>query len=728
MKSSKFFLIALLSTTIAVAQNKNVTIDDICTNYTFYEKVPEQVKSSTDGIHFTKTTDDTKIEQFEYATGAKTATLIDLSEIKDCPIEWIDSYQISNDGMRILIRTNTEQVYRRSFTAEYYIYDVKYKSLEPISEHKPQQMAELSPNGQMVAFVFENDIYIKKLAYNSESAVTTDGKINKIINGIPDWVYEEEFSFNKAFEWSNDSQELAYIRFDETNVKEYSFPLYKASYPEYTDNATYPGQYTYKYPKAGQDNSTVSVNVFNVRERTTKTMNVGDDKNIYIPRIKWTLDAGKLAIVKMNRRQNQLDILVANTASTVCNTLFTDRNKCYIEEVALNNIIFLPNGKNFVYLSEKDGYSHIYLYSMNGALVRQLTKGSYDVINILGYNEKYNTLFYQAAKKLPTQREIYSISLDGKTDLCLTKRAGTNNAIFSNGCKYFINNYSDTKTPLISTICDSKGNTLRTIEDNKELVAKIKYYNIEPKEFISFTTNDGVELNGWIIKPQNFDTSKQYPVLMVQYSGPNSQEVLDRWDIGWEQTLASQGYVVACFDPRGTGARGESFRKCTYQKLGKYESDDQISAANYLAALPYIDANRIGIWGWSFGGFMSSLCMCKSDVFKMGIAVAPVINWRYYDTIYTERYMRTPSENPSGYDDNSPIYHADNLSGRLFLIHGSADDNVHYQNQMEFVDKLVNSGKQFDMFTYPNRNHSIYGGPVRQHLYTMMLNYVKTNL
>lgn len=708
---------------------KDITIADICKDYTFWAQSPDNLTPTADGLHYTLIVNDKRIEKYEYTTGRCVDTLVNLDLVRDCPaIDGIDGYEVSADEQRVLLRTATRRVYRHSFEAEYFVYETRYNTLEPLSSNKPQRMAAFSPNGQMVAFVYDNDLYIKKLAYRSESAVTTDGKPNKVINGLPDWVYEEEFGFKKAFEWSDDSRELAFIRFDESEVHEYEFPVYKASHPQRTECELYPGTYRYKYPKAGEANSKVSVHVYNVRERTIKTMDIGTETDIYVPRIFWTRTPERLGIVRLNRRQNQMEMLIANTASTVCNAIYTDRNKCFVDESALSGFIFLPDGKHFVCTSEADGYNHIYLYTMNGVLVRNLSPGNFDVTKLLGFNSRTSTVFYQAAKTSPAEREIYAATLDGKRTTCLTTGRGTHNAQFGREGLYFVDTYSSTTTPPVTTICNDKGKILRTIEDNAELRNRLKDFNISPKEFFSFETPDGISLNGYMVRPLNFDASRKYPVLMVQYSGPNSQEVLDKWDIDWEQTLAAEGYIVACIDPRGTGARGEEFRKCTYQKLGRYESDDQIAAARHLGSLPYVDASRIGIWGWSYGGFMSTLCMCRSDVFRMGIAVAPVVNWRFYDSIYTERYMRTPQENPSGYDDNSPIEHAQNLHGRLLLVHGTADDNVHYQNQMELVDRLVQSGKQFDMFTYPNRNHSIYGGNVRYHLYTMMLEYVKEKL
>ncbi len=711
------------------AQKKNITLEDLNKNYTFYPHSVSGLKSTKDGDSYTAIEErGTQIVKYSYATGKEESTLLDLAKIEDCPLKYIDGYELSEDESKVLLYTNTERIYRHSFKANYYVYDFKLREIKPLSTGK-QQVATFSPNGDMVAFVKDNDIYINKLKFGTEARITTDGKFNEILNGIPDWVYEEEFSFNKALEWSPSSTELAYIKFNESEVKQFAFPVYKGSHPSYEENALYPGEYEFKYPKAGETNATVEVNVFHIKNRTTKTMKVDDSGEYYIPRIRWTKQEGKLALLKLNRLQNQFDLLIANTASGVCKTIFTDRNQYYIDESVLDNLQFLDGGNYFVYVGEIDGYNHIHLYSMAGTKIKQITKGNWDVTEFYGYEAKKKLFYYQAAEKSATQREVYATTIDGKKTTKLSVQDGTNSADFSNNFKYYINYFSSAATPTLVTLHNQNGKQLRVLEDNKTLTSTLSQYNVAKKEFITLKTSEGVELNAWIVKPINFDANKTYPLLMTQYSGPNSQQVLDQWSIGWEQYLASEGYIVACVDPRGTGARGEEFRKCTYMNLGKYESDDQIEAAKYLGSLPYIDASRIGIWGWSFGGFMSCSCLSKGDgVFKIGIAVAPVTNWRYYDSIYTERYMRRPQENANGYDENSPINMANNLSGRLFIIHGTADDNVHFQNTMEYVDQLVQSGKQFDMFVYPNRNHSIYGGNTRMHLYNMMSDYVKRNL
>ncbi|MCU4163519.1 S9 family peptidase [Carboxylicivirga caseinilyticus] len=727
MRKLFYLMIFLALPALVFAQKKTVTLDDFTTKGTFYARSVYGLTSMNDGIHFTTLEEGSKIEKYEYKSGKKVATILDLKSIDNCPVKYIDGYELNADETKVLFYTNSEKIYRHSFRADYYIYDLVHKELNPLSENGKQQVASFSPNGEMVAFVRENNLFLKKLKFGTESAITEDGEYNSIINGAPDWVYEEEFSFNKAYDWSPNSQEIAFIRFDESKVKEYSFPVYQGSNPTHEENALYPDQYRFKYPKAGEENATVSVHVFNIKNRTTKTMDIGDETDIYIPRVRFTYTEGKLGIMKFNRHQNQFDLMIANTASGICNTIFTDRNEYYIGEGVLDNLQFTEDNKYFVYVGEIDGYNHIHLYTMAGAKVAQVTKGEWDVTDYLGYDVNKKLFYYQAAAKSPLQREVYAISADGKKKIKFSDKEGTNSASFSKGFKYYINNFSNTTTPTLVTLHDGSGKLVRVLKDNADLKSRVEGYQLSPKEFFTFKTTEGVELNGWMVKPLNFDPNKEYPLLMVQYSGPNSQQVLDKWSIGWEQYLATEGYMVACVDPRGTGARGEEFRKCTYLNLGEIESHDQIEAAKYFGGLPYVDASRIGIWGWSYGGYMSAMCLSKSDVFKIGIAVAPVTSYRYYDSVYTERYMRTPKENPKGYE-NCPMNLAKDVKGRLFLIHGTADDNVHYQNTIEYVDRLVQAGIQFDMFSYTNRNHSIYGGNTRSHLYRMKADYILRNL
>ncbi|WP_291860245.1 S9 family peptidase [Marinilabilia sp.] len=729
------FTILLLTTIlfgqVSVSQTRQIRLEDLTKERVFKAEKIDGLRSMQDGLHYTALEEGgTTIVKYSYKTGEAVEVVFDIENIKRNPseVERIAGYEFSPDETKILVHNNVERIYRHSFLANYYVYDRKYRELVPLEEEGKQQVPAFSPDSYKIAYVRNNNIYLKKLRFGTTSAITEDGEENLIINGIPDWVYEEEFGYNRAFEWSPDSEDLAYVKFDESEVKEFSFPLYKSSHPIREQYALYPGQYKFKYPKAGEANSKVSVHVFNVKNRTTKTMDIGVMDDVYVPRLRWSFNPDKLGVVKMNRMQNNLELFVANPASGVANVLLTVREDKFISENVLDNIQFLPDGEHFVYVGQDDGYNHIYLYSMAGIQVRQLTKGEWDVTDYYGYDADEELFYFQAARESPLKREVYAVDFDGKEIVRLTPDDGFNSADFSNHFKYFVNTWSSAADVPVVSVFEADGKPVRVVDDNSELAERLAAYAIPQKEFFQFETSEGIQLNGYMIKPLDFDEQNKYPVLMSQYSGPNSQEVQDKWGINWEQYLASNGYLVVSVDGRGTGARGEEFQKATYMKLGRLESDDQIETARYLGSLSYVDDSRIGIWGWSFGGYMSSICLSRSDLFKVGIAVAPVTNWRYYDTIYTERFMRKPQQNPGGYDDNSPINMADNLSGRLFLIHGSADDNVHFQNTMEYAEQLIQAGKQFDMFVYPNRNHSIYGGNSRHHLYTMMSQYIFDNL
>lgn len=729
MKKFVLTITFLLQIILLNAQYKELTLEDFTVKHTFTPQNRSDARSMKDGIHYTVLEENgTKIVKYAYATGKKATVIAEIPKLKETPIHSILDYQLSDDETKLLVYTQRKNIYRRSFVANYYVIDIQRREIEPLSESGQEQVATFSPDGYKVAYVKKNNMYIKNLRFGTTTQITQDGEFNKIINGVPDWVYEEEFAYNKAFDWSPNSEEIAYVKFDETEVNEFSFPLYHASFPALTENELYPGEYSFKYPKAGLKNSKVSVHVYHLKNRTTKTMDLGKDTDSYIPRIKWTTQPNQLAIVRLNRLQNNLDLIIANPASEVTRVIFTDRNKHYISESSLDNIHFINNSQNFVYVGELDGYNHIHLYTIAGSKVRQVTNGNWDVTDYYGYNEKLGQFFFQAAAESPMQREVYSIRQDGTKMTRLTPMDGFNQALFSSNMSYFIHEYSNTSTPPVITVVNSAGKELRVVEENNALKEKIKQYQLPKKEFFAFTDENGIELNGWIIQPTNFNSSQQYPLFMTQYSGPNSQEVLDRWRLDWNSFLATKGYVVACVDGRGTAARGEEFTKQVYMQLGHLESDDQISAAKYLTTLPYINKERVGIWGWSFGGYITTLAMSKSDLFRTGIAVAPITDWKFYDTAYTERFMRTPKENPKGYALTSALELAPNLHGKLFLIHSTADDNVHVQNTYEYVDKLIQADKQFDMFIYPNRNHSIYGGNTRKHLYQMMFNYLEENL
>ncbi len=708
---------------------KRITLEDIQVYGTFRPETVSGLRSMNDGLYYTTMEDGTRIVKYSYKNGEEAGVVFDLSKIKNAQIKSFSSYEFSDDETKILLMTQKQSIYRHSFTAEYYIWNSVTGELTALSEKGRQQVATFSPDGERVAFVRDNNLFIKSLKFGTENQVTYDGKKNGIINGIPDWVYEEEFSYNKAFAWSPDSKFLAYTRFDETNVKEFPITIFKGEYPSLDENDQYPSTYTYKYPKAGQNNSVVSVKVYELKSKTSVTVDLGEDTDIYIPRVKWTADAADLAVMRLNRRQNQMDVLLANPYTGDTRSFFTEKNDRYISEDFLDDFVFLPDNDYFVVNSERNGYSQLYLYNRQGFFVRQLTDGKFDVTGFYGFDSKKKLFYYQAAKESPLRREVYYVSLDGKKQGKLSAEEGTNEADFSTGFKYYINYYTNIQTPNTVTLHSSDGKLIRTLEDNRKLLDKVAQYNISPKEFFTFTTSEGVTLNGWMIKPEGFDPAKKYPVVMTQYSGPNSQQVLDTWSVDWYNYLAQEGFLVACVDPRGTGARGEDFRKITYMQLGKYESDDQIEAAKYLGSLPYVDKGNIAIWGWSYGGFMSLLCLEKGgDIFKAGIAVAPVTHYKFYDSVYTERYMRTPKENPDGYNDNSPMKNPKGITGHLLIIHGSADDNVHLQNTMEFTEELVQAGIPFDMAIYTNRNHGLYGGNTRLHLYQKMTSFFENQL
>ncbi|WP_299580145.1 S9 family peptidase [uncultured Sunxiuqinia sp.] len=722
-----FFLFLTLGLP-SIAQ-KTLTLADFYQQHTFNQKSVNGLYSSANGLYCTVLENNKQIVKYNYKDGKKVETVFDLDKLENAPIKYFSAYSFSLDETKILLTTERENIYRHSYKANYYVWNSVTEELVELSAKGKQQEATFSPDGERIAFVRDNNLFIKTLRFGTENQVTTDGKKNEIINGVPDWVYEEEFSFSKAFAWSPDSKFLAYIRFDETEVKEYSMKKFQGKSPALSENETYPGEYVYKYPKAGEKNSVVSVFAYDIKSKTKVEVDLGEETDIYVPRIKWTADANDLAIFRLNRRQNEINILFANPFTGDSRLFYSEKNERYLSEDFLDDFIFLPNNDYFVVNSERDGYSHLYLYDRQGFEVRQLTQGEFDVTDFYGFDHKKKIFYYQAAKKSPMQREIYYTSLDGKKQGMLSQQEGTNKATFSSGFQYFINEFTNLETPKTFSLYDNSGKLVRVLEDNNELKQKVAEYDISPKTFFSFETSEGISLNGWMIKPLNFDESKQYPVVMTQYSGPNSQQVRDEWSVSWYNYLAQEGFLVVCVDPRGTGARGQDFRKITYMQLGKYESDDQVEAARYLTTLPYVDKNNISIWGWSYGGFMTLLSMEKGgDLFKAGIAVAPVSNFKFYDTVYTERFMRTPMENPDGYEDNAPLNHAEDITGHLLLVHGSADDNVHLQNSMEMSEALVQASVQFDMAIYTNRDHGIYGGNTRMHLYQRMTDFLKRNL
>lgn len=685
--------------------------------------------SMTDGEHYTLMVKNRAVVKYNYKTGATVDTIFSVTKLKNSPIKKIDGYEFSPNEAKLLVYTNVKQRYRRTFTADYYVYDVKRNEITQLSENGSQEVPLFSPDSRYIAFARENNLYLKNLDFNSESAITKDGKIGSIINGTPDWVYEEEFAATRYFEWSPDSKMLAFVRFDESKVPEYSFPMYIDKSADKTALTLYPSTVNFKYPKAGQNNSVVSVCVYDDYYKSVKTMKLADsDQEFYIPRIKWTSTNDQLAIFKLNRNQTRLDMFFANPKSTLSKLILKQEDKYYVDYENIDYMHFTADNKYFIGVSEQDGYRHAYKYGINGTVVKQLTKGAWDLTNVYGYDEAKKVLYYQSAEVSPTQRDVYSVDDNGKKTR-LTDGKGTHTANFNSTFTSFVDNASSIQMPNVYTLRNTAGSSVRVLENNADIVAKFNAANLPAKEFFSFTTSENVKLNGWMVKPAKFDSNKKYPVLLVQYSGPDSQEALNRWKIDWEYYLATQDYIVVCVDGRGTGARGAEFRKCTYQQLNILETKDQVETAKYMGNQSYVDKNRIGIWGWSYGGTMALFCMTTGEnVFKAGIAVAPVTDYRLYDSAYAERFMRRPQENFKGYDKSSALLRADKLQGKLLIIHGSADDNVHVQNTMLYVNKLVEADKQFEMQIYTDKNHSILGEQTRRHLYTRMSEFLFKNL
>lgn len=722
MKRTILSLITGLIITALVAQEaeKTFTLENVIKRNAFRAEGIHGLESLADGQHYCSV-EKGNILVFAYKTGRLTDTLVANRELipegAEEPLS-LRSYTLSRDERKVLIPVETESIYRWSQKSNYYIWDLDKKQLTALSVNGKQRLADFSPDGTKVAFVRDNDIYLKDLIGGAETRITNDGKDRHIINGTTDWVYEEEFGFTKGFFWSPDGSMIAYYRFDESGVKEYEMQMWGALYPE---------MYRYKYPKAGEANSVVTIHVYDLTTGRSSSVDLGEDSDQYIPRIKWTERPGMLAVQRMNRLQNRLEILLADATTGESKVVYREENKYYID---ITDHLTFTDRDHFIITSEADGYNHIYYHHLDDGPVKQLTAGTWDVTALTGYDSKRKLVFFQAASSSPLNREVMSVDLDGKMNI-LSSRQGWNEADFSSNYDYFINTFSDANTPPYITVNNSRGKEVRVVETNEALAAKLAEYGYREREFFTIPAADGLELNAWKILPAGFTPERQYPVLMYVYGGPGSQTVENNWGGGylWYQYLASQGIICISVDNRGTGARGEEFKKMTYLQLGKYETIDQIAAAEHLASLPWVDAGHIGIFGWSYGGFMSTLCMTKgSGIFDVGIAVAPVTNWKYYDNIYTERFMRTPAENPEGYSDNSPINFVDSLKGEYLLIHGTADDNVHVQNAIDLVTALVEADKQFEMQFYPNKNHGIYGGNTRYHLYTRMTEFLLQNL
>lgn len=720
--------IIFITTTLFIFLNsiaQDLSVENIWKEYQFFGANVDGFRSMNDGNYFTKITEingENGITKHSFTNYQGEGNIIvspnDL--LWDGSILQFEDYFFNKDESKVLLTTATQKIYRHSFAAVYYQYDINTKKLEPLDrQHEPQTLTEYSPDGKKVSYIFENNIFVKDLETGKVNQITKDGKRNEIINGTTDWVYEEEFAIIQAYGWSPDSKHIAFLRFDESEVKEFTMTYYKDLYPDY---------YTFKYPKAGEDNSKVTAHIYSFDGNQIQLINLGEYE--YVPRLKWSGKSNQLILQTLNRHQNHLKyhLIEINGGKPASKVFFEEKSDTYVE--IDNNLLILNDGNSILRTSEASGFNHIYKLGFDGTS-QQITTGNWDVIEFLGIDDKNTTIYYTSAENGPIYKSIYKIGTNGKKKMLISSEKGYNEAEFSNGMKFFIKTHSDANTPPVFTLCDNNGKEINVLENNFQLKETLKEYRLTKKEFVTFKGAE-TTLNGWIMKPVDFDSTKKYPVYITIYGGPGANTVDDTWggmDYMYHQLLTQKGYIVVSVDPRGTMYRGSAFKKATYMQLGKLETEDFIAVAKELQTYNFVDAERIGIQGWSYGGFMTSLCMTKgADVFKMGIAVAPVTNWRYYDNIYTERFMRTPAENEDGYDQNSPINFVNQLKGNYMLIHGSGDDNVHYQNSMEMINAMVKADKQFDLFIYPNKNHGIYGGNTRNHLFIMMLNYTLENL
>ncbi len=720
VKNVLLLLILLFPLMRVQAATEKITLEKLWLERHFVPQTITRGLSMQDGLHYTFIKDGFHIDMYRYETGEFVERVFStegfLENEEGDPLS-IDTYSFSPDEGMLLVGVNQESIYRRSRRAEYHIWDIENQVLTPLSEGTTQRLPDFSPDGSRIAFVRQNNLYVKELDSGREYPVTTDGEYNKIINGTTDWVYEEEFYLTKGFEWSPDGRRIAFMRFDESHVKEFVMMKYGQLYPE---------EYRFKYPKAGEENSVVTLHLFDLESGETQRVDTGEETDQYIPRIQWTRDPEVFSFQRLNRHQNHLEILLADVAGGETEVLYEETNQWFIN--ITDDLAFLEDGRHFVISSEMSGYNHLYIYDMMTDEMRAITEGDFDVQRFLGIDEEEGLAYYLARKDSPLTNDLYSITLDGEHVARLTSGEGTHSPSFSSGFHYFINRNSTASDPPVYSIHRADGTLVEVLEDNAELVGRVQDHGFVEPEFFSFTTSEGVSLNAKMIRPAGFDPQQQYPVLMYVYGGPGHQAVVDSWNTYngvWFQKLAQKGYLIVTVDNRGTGGRGETFRKMTYLQLGKYETIDQIEAAKYLGVLDYVDASRIAIFGWSYGGYLSSLCLAKgADVFSAAIAVAPVTSWRFYDTIYTERYMRTPQENPDGYDDNSPINHVDRIRGDYLLVHGTADDNVHYQNTIEMADALINADVDFELMIYPDHDHGIFTGQARLHLYRLMTDFL----
>jgi len=719
-------LIAFLFLNVPVSvlkaqEKKDFTLDDVWKNPVWRGEGVEDVNWFKSGSKYSALKDG-NIEVYDIRTGQRVSTLLEGSRLRIDTMQIdIQNYTLSPDETQLLIETGIEPIYRRSSRAFFYLFNLKTGKLQPIMPGKKIYLASFSPDGKKVAFGFENNLYLHDVASGKEQSITSSGKLNELIHGSSDWVYEEEFEFWKAFHWSPDSRKIAFLSFDEKDVPSYNMQMWGGLYPK---------DYRFKYPKAGEKNSRVDVSVYDVESGKTLSIDEGAENDQYIARMQWTRNPGLLSVRRMNRLQNRIELLHIDAAGGKVQVVLTENSNTFHE--INDDLRYLENGKEFIWSSDRTGFQHLYLYSMEGKEIRPITSGNWEVSSFLGIDEKKGQLYFMSTEDGSIQRQLYTISVSGSGKKKLSLGSGTHSVSFNPDFSYYIDEYSSASSPPVTTLYQANGKQVKVLEANKALTDRLSAFRISPKEFMEITTDAGVKLNAWIIRPADFSPQKKYPVLMHCYGGPGHQTVTDAWggaDFFWYQLLASKGYVIVSVDNRGTGGKGSAFRKSTYAQLGKLECEDQVAAARWIGKQSWADASRIGIWGWSFGGYLTSLCLTKgADVFKTGIAVAPVTNWRFYDSIYTERYLKLPGENASGYDDNSPVTHADKLKGNYLLVHGTGDDNVHFQNAVSMVNALVKANRPFESAYYPNRNHGIYGGSTRLHLYSKMTSFILEKL
>jgi len=671
------------------------------------------INSMNDGEHYTILEKD-GIVKYSYKTGKKIETILEAK---------IQNYTFSHDESKVLVLNEQQPIYRHSFLGKYHVVNLsKNGKITALNNGNWVQEPKFSPDGRFVAFISGNNLYYQDLSSEKITQITFDGEKNKIINGLADWVYEEEFGHADMYQWAKNSESLVFVKFDESQVKEMNMQVFNGN--------LYPQDFRFKYPKAGEENSKVSVYAYDLNLNKSTQINLANFETYYIPQVFQTAQPNEIAIATSNRHQNKLEIIKINTKNHSTKKILTETDAAWIETDNLS-LEFLEDN-SFLWASERDGFRHFYWYTPDGKLKKQITKGNWEITDYYGFNPKNSEILVQTTEKGSTNRVVSKINIKTGKKQIVSELNGTNNADFSKSFQYFINTHSSAEQPNTYTLRDFNGKTLRELQNNNSALKKLQSDGFVTKEFFQIPNKNGDQMNAWMIKPKDFSPNKKYPVLMYQYSGPGSQQVNNAWDgrnTIWFNLLAQKGYIVLCVDGRGTGYRGTKYKKATYKNLGKYEIEDQIAAAEWIGSQSFVDAGRIGIFGWSFGGYMASLAMTKgADVFKVGIAVAPVTTWRYYDTIYTERYLQTPQENPQGYDENSPINFADLMKGKYLLIHGTADDNVHYQNAVEMAEALIQKNKEFEFMTYPDKNHGIYGGNTRLHLYQKMTDFILNNL